>query len=55
MVDLIVLKAMDEAGNKLFTASDDAFELMMEQTDVITEIAAQMFADISSEEELAKN
>ena len=43
MVDLIVLKALDESGSKLFKAGDDAFELMKEQTDVITDIASQMF------------
>ena len=55
MVDLILMKAEDEAGDKLFTAADDKIELMGEQTDVISEIANQMFADIESEEDLAKN
>ena len=55
MVDLILMKAEDEAGDKLFTAADDKIELMGEQTDVISEIANQMFSDIESEEDLAKN
>lgn len=55
MVDLIVMKATDESGDKLFTAADDRIELMGEHTDVISNIANQMFADIQSEEVLAKN
>ena len=55
MVDLIIMKAEDQAGDKLFTAADDKIELMGEQTDVISEIANQMFAEIESEEDLAKN
>jgi len=55
MVDLIVMKATDESGDKLFTAADDRMELMGEHTDVISNIANQMFADIQSEEDLAKN
>jgi len=39
----------------LFTAADDRIELMGEQTDVISQIANQMFAEIESEEDLAKN
>ena len=55
MVDLIVMKSEDQSGNRLFTAADDRVELMGEQTDVISEIANQMFAEIESEEDLAKN
>ena len=55
MVDLIIMKAEDQSGEKLFTAADDKIELMGEQTDVISEIANQMFAEIESEEDLAKN
>ena len=55
MVDLIVMKAEDASGERLFTAADDKIELMGEQTDVISEIANQMFSDIESEEDLAKN
>lgn len=55
MVDLILMKAEDESGDKLFTSADDRMELMGEQTDVISDIANQMFSDIESEEDLAKN
>ncbi len=55
MVDLIIMKAEDQSGERLFTAADDRIELMGEQTDVISEIASQMFADIESEEDLVKN
>ena len=55
MVDLIIMKAEDQSGDRLFTAADDKIELMGEQTDVISQIANQMFADIESEEDLAKN
>lgn len=55
MVDLIIMKAEDEGGEKLFNAADDKIELMGEQTDVISEIANQMFAEIETEEDLAKN
>jgi len=55
MVDLIVMKAEDEGGDKLFTAADDRIELMGEQTDVISDIANQMFAEIETQEEASKN
>lgn len=55
MVDLIVMKAEDEGGDKLFTAADDKIELMGEQTDVISDIANQMFAEIETQEEASKN
>ncbi len=55
MVDLILMKAEDASGEKLFTSADDKIELMGEQTDVISDIANQMFADIESEDALAKN
>lgn len=48
MVDLIVMKAEDEAGEKLFTSVEDRVDLMGEETSVISEIANQMFADIES-------
>jgi hypothetical protein len=50
MVDLIVMKAEDEAGHKLFTSADDRIDLMGEETSVISEIANQMFADVQSVE-----
>jgi len=55
MVDLIVMKALDESGDRIFVAADDKIDLMGESTDVISEIANQMFADIESEEDLLKN
>lgn len=55
MVDLIIMKAEDQSGERLFTAADDKMELMGEHTDVISSIANQMFADIESEEDTIKN
>ncbi len=55
MVDLIIMKAEDQSGERLFTAADDRMELMGEHTDVISDIANQMFADLESEEDLVKN
>lgn len=55
MVDLIIMKAEDQSGERLFTAADDRMELMGEHTDVISNIANQMFSDIESEEDLVKN
>ena len=50
MVDLICMKAEDEGGNKLFNSSEDRLDLMGEETNVISEIANQMFAEIESVE-----
>lgn len=55
MVDLIILKAEHEDGAKCFTAADDRAELMGAETDIISEIAGQMFADIVSAEAHEKN
>lgn len=55
MVDLIVMKAESQDGERLFTAVDDKIELMAEETTVISEIANQMFGTIESVEDLAKN
>jgi hypothetical protein len=55
MVDLIVMKAQDESGDKLFTAAEDRIDLMGEETTVISEIANQMFAEIESVETASKN
>ena len=55
MVDLIVMKAESQDGERLFTAADDKIELMGEETTVISEIANQMFGTIESVEDLAKN
>lgn len=55
MVDLICMKAEDEAGNKLFSSAEDRIDLMGEETNVISEIANQMFAEIESVEALEGN
>ena len=55
MVDLIVMKAEDEGGSKLFTSAEDRIDLMGEETGVISSIAEQMFAQIESVEEQEKN
>lgn len=55
MVDLIVMKAEDEGGEKLFTSAEDRVDLMGEETNIISEIANQMFAEIESQEDLEKN
>ena len=55
MVDLICMKAEDEGGSKLFNSSEDRLDLMGEETNVISEIANQMFADIETVEALEGN
>jgi len=55
MIDLIVMKATDEGGERLFTASEDKYDLMGEETSVISEISGQMFAEIESVEDQEKN
>jgi len=55
MIDLIVMKASDESGSRLFTAAEDRVDLMGEETSVISSIAEQMFAQIESVEEQEKN
>ncbi len=55
MIDLIVMKASDESGSRLFTAAEDRIDLMGEETGVISSIAEQMFAQIESVEEQEKN
>ena len=55
MVDLIVMKAMDENDQKLFNSGEDRMDLMGEETGVISEIANQMFSDIESVEAHEKN
>jgi hypothetical protein len=54
MVDLIILKAGDEDGNRLFTLEDKVY-LMAESVTVISEIAANMFGEIESLEDAEKN
>lgn len=55
MVDLILMKAEDEAGDKLFTSVEDRIDLMGEETSVVSGIAEQMFAEIQSVEDAEKN
>ena len=55
MIDLIVMKASDESGERLFTAAEDRMDLMGEETSVISGIAEQMFAEIESVEDQEKN
>lgn len=55
MVDLIILKASDESGEKLFNSSEDRVDLMGEEISVISDVASQMFAEIVSVEEAEKN
>ncbi|HAS23826.1 MAG TPA: hypothetical protein DCR51_12060 [Idiomarina loihiensis] len=55
MVDLIVMKAIDENDQKLFNSGEDRMDLMGEETNVISEIANQMFSDIESVEAHEKN
>lgn len=54
MVDLIIQKAEDKDGEKLFTLEDKPF-LMREQIAVVSRIAAQMFAGVQSVEDHEKN
>jgi hypothetical protein len=55
MVDLICMKAEDESGTKLFGSAEDRIDLMGEETNVISEIANQMFAEIETSEALEGN
>ena len=55
MVDLICMKAEDEGGSKLFSSAEDRIDLMGEETNVISEIANQMFAEIESVEDATGN
>lgn len=54
MIDLIILKACDADGNRLFTL-EDKVHLMNESAEVISPIAAKMFGDIDTVEDAEKN
>jgi hypothetical protein len=54
MVDLIILKAEDKDGEKLFTLEDKPF-LMREPVTLISNIAGQMFATVESVESLGND
>lgn len=49
MVDLIIMKAEDKNGEKLFTLEDKPF-LMREPVSVITSVGGEMFVAVPSEE-----
>jgi hypothetical protein len=55
MVDLIVLKACDKSGERIFTSAEDKHDLMGEESAVISDIAARMFASVQSVEEHEKD
>ena len=54
MVDLIILKAGDADGNRLFSVADKT-HLMDEPLPLISSIAARMFGDIEGVEDAEKN
>jgi len=54
MVDLIIMKAEDEGGNRLFTLEDKIY-LMAEDAPVVADIAGKMFGEHDSIEEAEKN
>jgi hypothetical protein len=54
MVDLIIMKAEDKSGEKLFTLEDKPF-LMGEPLNVISAVAEQMFNDVVDAEQAEKN
>lgn len=54
MVDMIIRKAEDKKGDKLFTLEDKHF-LMGERVDVISSIAGEMFSQTETVEEKEKN
>lgn len=54
MIDLIILKAEDKDGEKLFTLEDKPF-LMREPVSLISGIAGQMFATIETVEDLGND
>jgi len=54
MVDLIIMKAEDVDGTRLFTLEDKVY-LMAEEVSIIADIAGKMFGDNDSIEEAEKN
>jgi hypothetical protein len=54
MVDLLILKAEDADGNRMFSL-EDKFTLMGEPVNLIGDIAGKMFSDIASVEDQEKN
>lgn len=54
MVDLVILKAGDADGQRLFTLADK-IHLMGEPIEIISRISQEMFGDVESVEDLEKN
>ena len=54
MVDLLILKAGDADGQRLFTLADKVY-LMGEPIEVISRISQEMFGDVASVEDFEKN
>lgn len=54
MVDLIIAKAEDVDGKRLFTLEDKMY-LMKESVTLISDIAGRMFGDVETVEDAEKN
>ena len=54
MIDLIILKAQDSEGNKIFNVGDKP-TLMREEVQVISRVAAEMLSTEGSPEELGND
>jgi len=54
MIDLIINKAEDADGKRLFTLEDKMY-LMKESVTLISDIAGKMFGDVDSVEDAEKN
>lgn len=50
MVDLIIMKAEDKDGEKLFTLEDKPF-LMRESVTIVSQVAGQMFSSVETTEQ----
>ena len=54
MIDLIIAKAEDADGKRLFTLEDKMY-LMKESVTLISDIAGKMFGDVDTVEDAEKN
>jgi len=54
MIDLIIAKAEDADGKRLFTLEDKMY-LMRESVTLISDIAGKMFGDVDTVEDAEKN
>jgi hypothetical protein len=54
LVDLIIMKAMDESGNKAFDVGDKPI-LMRQPVNVISDVAGQLMGDMNSVEDAKKD